>query len=342
MTSRGAAAPAARRLCAVNRGLRALPSTAVQPSCGRAGSGAAPAAGEAQLQADALLAEHRYLFELMGFVVLPGVLSAAELAVLNVKVDVNIGGRGGADWVGNARFGENPAAFDDMMAGQKENLSGGYLDWGSEFVDLLDHPKLLPYLGFTLDAGRTNRGRYYGSAVNGGTNGIRLDRLYGIEQHAGPLREGGFHQDWEGQYSFERGVMRNSLVVAAYNLKDSGGEDGGFCCLPGSHKAHLEMPQTFQKALNGPGNGLPAGAVVPLAPAGSVILFSEALVHATSAWTSGRHHRRVLLYKYAVKHVAQGRDAVPPATVPLSSQQQLLFAAPQEGLEATFRPVVRE
>ena len=52
---------------------------------------------------------------------------------------------------------------------------------------------------------------------------MRLDRFYGIHMRAGPASLG-LHQDIEGSYSFVRGAMRNTLVVAAWNLTDSGGE----------------------------------------------------------------------------------------------------------------------
>ena len=43
--------------------------------------------------------------------------------------------------------------------------------------------------------------------------------------------------------------------------------------------------------------------VVPEVPAGSAILFTEALTHGTAAW-QGPHERRSLLYKYCVSHIA--------------------------------------
>ena len=144
--------------------------------------------------------------------------------------------------------------------------------------------------------------------------------------------------DWEGSYSFQRGEMRNNLVVIAYNLTDSGGELGGFTILPGSHKANIKMPPYFNDRLNGPENGTPMGAVCPVAPAGSVIMFSEASVHATHGFVKEGHKRRVLLYKYAQKHVAQGRDAVGPSSLPMTEEQAALFSAPQEGRAVTFRP----
>ena len=84
---------------------------------------------------------------------------------------------------------------------------------------------------------------------------------------------------------------------------------------------------------------MPPGVVCPEVAAGSCLLFSEASVHATHGFLDPHHKRRVLLYKYAQKHVAQGQDAVPPTLVPLTERQSVLFSPPQEGRAATFRPL---
>lgn len=111
----------------------------------------------------------------------------------------------------------------------------------------------------------------------------------------------------------------------------------GGCCQ--SHKANLALPPSFNRRLNGPGNGTPPGVVCPEVAAGSCLFFSEACVHATHGFLDPRHKRRVLLHKYAQKHVAQGQDAVPPVQVALTERQALLFSPSQEGRAATFRPL---
>ena len=80
------------------------------------------------------------------------------------------------------------------------------------------------------------------------------------------------------------------------------------------------------------------GAAVPFAPAGSVTIFTEALVHGTVSWRA-EHTRRSLLFKYSAKHVAQGRDAVPPTSQKLTEAQARLFRPPQEnGSGDVFHP----
>jgi hypothetical protein len=66
--------------------------------------------------------------------------------------------------------------------------------------------------------------------------------------------------------------------------------------------------------------------MLPDAPAGSVTLFSEALVHGTAEWRSP-HPRRVLLLKYAVPHVIQSVPA-PPKTVTLALGVKVILTPP--------------
>lgn len=67
---------------------------------------------------------------------------------------------------------------------------------------------------------------------------------------------------------------------------------GGFCCLPGSHKANFELE--FGE-LTGYAEDIPVSA-------GDVVLFTEALTHG-SRWR-GPGQRRVLIYKYCPGTVA--------------------------------------
>jgi hypothetical protein len=174
-----------------------------------------------------MLEDHRYLFDLQGFCVVPNVLTPAEVGELNGIVDAHpeMRGRGNNDWVGKARFGENPGAYQEAINATADAWHGspGFLNWGLPFTRLLDHPRILPYLAMLLDGFIPGSNTQEPMTRSTASTGIRLDRCYGIEQTTGSFRQGGFHQDWEGQYSFERGALRNSLVVVAWNLTDSGG-----------------------------------------------------------------------------------------------------------------------
>ena len=243
----------------------------------------------------------KYLFDLNGYLVIEDVLNAAELAVLNGIVD----GR------------ELPADSRLVSYAGGRHTCPGFLDWGQPFVDLLDHPAVLPVLRFRLG------------------DCFRLDRLYSIVTSPGqPM--GKLHSDYGASsplagsvpgeyYPFPLNEIHSGFVVVSWNLTGSGPGRGGFCCLPGSHKSNYRLPRQIAEE----GEDSPH-VVLPEAPAGSVTLFTEALTHGTSAWR-GPHQRRTLLFKYCVSQMAWGSGRVrPPAGCALTPRQQQLLAEPAE------------
>ena len=93
--------------------------------------------------------------------------------------------------------------------------------------------------------------------------------------------------------------------------------------LPGSHKSNFKMPQRIQDRPE----DTPC-VVIPNAPAGSVILFTESLTHGTASWR-GPHDRRSLLYKYCVSQISWTNKRVQsPAAIELTPRQKILFCEP--------------
>ena len=86
--------------------------------------------------------------------------------------------------------------------------------------------------------------------------------------------------------------------------------DGGFACIPGSHKANYRPPGEVL-ALDADW-----GCVAQVAaPAGSVVIFNEALVHGTLPWRPKGRLRRSILFKCSPGYIAWGSapDACPIA-----------------------------
>ena len=242
----------------------------------------------------------QYLFDVQGYLVIENVLSPDELAALNRHIDEQ----------------ELPTPGKVQRFGSAPDGSG-FLQWGKPFCDLLDHPKIMPILRFRLG------------------DCFRLDRIYGMYMEEGMPR-GGLHADYGATsptakaqpgeyYSFRDNEIHNGFVVVTWNLADTGPEHGGFCCIPGSHKSNYKLPQQIA--------GAPEDApcvIIPSAPAGSAILFTEALTHGTAAW-SGKHQRRSLLYKYCVSHIAwTSRRVALPEAIELSERQKILFREPAD------------
>lgn len=222
---------------------------------------AGPAAAHRQVGG---LSDHeRYLFDTQGFIVRRGVLSAHEVQALNVAVDLL----------------SLPEPGDPILSQRfYRHLLGARC-----FRDLIDHAAV-------FEAVLEMCGEF-----------VRLDHAYGIVMNPGQrglgLHGGGTPHDPAQYYEVRGGRMYNGLVAAQWALVDHRPGDGGFGCIPGSHRASFPLP-----------SAVPQDWIVevPLA-AGDVVLFTEALTHCTLPW-SGPSTRRTLLYKYAPGHLAWGKD----------------------------------
>ena len=77
------------------------------------------------------------------------------------------------------------------------------------------------------------------------------------------------------------------------------------------------------------------------APAGSVTLFTESLIHGTARWEAD-YERRTLLYKYCVSNMSWGSTRVlAPEGYQLTPRQIRLLADPGDPM-VHFQPIVQE
>lgn len=219
-----------------------------------------------------MTAEERFLFDLQGYLVVKGVLGADELKTLNEIADERI-------------------AKDEKPNELNWRRSRCSL-WAQECVDLIDHEKMLPYWTSLL-------GPYF-----------RLDHDYCLFMQKGAVGgqlHGGAHaahRAGDHWYKFQDGVMRNGLTVFTYNLAPANKGDGGFACVPASHKTNFltKLPgdvRAFRREAH--------YVVQPELEAGDVVIFTEALIHGTMPWTAD-HQRRGLLYKYSPGHSAWSQN----------------------------------
>ena len=257
---------------------------------------------------DALLEEQQYLFDLNGYLVIENVLSAEEVAELNALVDAQ----------------DLPPPADNFprfgsAAGAVRKSGAGFLQWGEPFVRLLDHAALLPILRLRL--GECFRlERLYGMYMRKGSPAGRLHADYGAIAPNATSVPGEF-------YPFRDNRMSAGFAVAAWNLRDTGPDVGGFCCIPGSHKSSYRIPRGIHEAHE----DSPWVKILE-APAGSLTVFTEALTHGTARW-DGDYERRTLLYKYCVSNMSWGMTRVtPPEGIKLSPRQQQLLAGPGDPL----------
>ena len=234
--------------------------------------------------------QERYLFDLQGYLVISNALNADQLTGLNALLDERI-----------AR---------EMDAEASTYRFGDLLSWGQPYVDLLDNPRVESQLTEIL-------GELF-----------RIDHLYldvirsGLSPIGATLHGGGTPFNQVNFYDFRNGSMYSGLFVVAYNLADVGPEDGGFACVPGSHKSNYPFPnewrdltdrQPFVERITG--------------PAGTAVLFTEALTHGPLPWY-GTSERRTLFYKYH-HHGGAWSSAYPvPEGLSVSERQRRILEPP--------------
>ena len=209
----------------------------------------------------------KYQFDLYGYLVVPDVLTTDEVAALNSLLD------------------------EKIIAEKKQETNtfrlGGLLSWGKAYRDLVAHPRLLPYL----------------YALVGEKCRLDHDYLDVIRQGLGPigatLHGGGTPHDPSQYYRVVDGRMVNGLIVAVIALKDVNPGDGGFACVPASHKANFRLPKDWADMSE---TVAPCVTAVPC-KAGSVVFFTEALTHGTFPWR-GKDERRTIFLKYTPHFIA--------------------------------------
>jgi ectoine hydroxylase-related dioxygenase (phytanoyl-CoA dioxygenase family) len=202
--------------------------------------------------------QERYLFDLQGFLVVPDALAPDHVRELNAMMDEHIAA-------------ECPA---DMRTHRFGNL----LRWGRAYLDLVDNPRITGYLeellgpNFRLD-------HDYADVIRSGKGPIGT-RLHGAGTPFDPAQ----------YYRFHNGRMYNGLSVVAYNLRDVHPGDGGFACVPGSHKSNCRFPDEWRE--------LEEAQPFVARVTGPAVIFTEALTHGTLPW-NGRDERRTIFYKYS-------------------------------------------
>ncbi|MBT3268569.1 hypothetical protein HN371_15545 [Candidatus Poribacteria bacterium] len=241
--------------------------------------------------------EERFLVDVEGYLLIKNVLTQEEVARLNALAD---------------------EAFPMKPEDEGIRRTSRVTEWGDPFKDLMDHPKVLPYL-LDLIGPRFRLDHDYCIFMPKGATG---GNLHGGENGAGRGYEG---DHW---YRFRDGEMRNGLCVFTFFLAHADEGDGGFACVPGSHKANYlsYLPgdvRRFERAAH--------YVKQPAVEAGDVLFFTEALIHGTMPWTAD-HERRALLYKYSPGHSAWSNkyyDA--DAFNSLTDQQRRILAPPSMG-----------
>lgn len=234
--------------------------------------------------------EQRFIFDVQGYLVIENALPPEQVQRMVAAMEEH-GIREPENDPGKSRF-------------------SGFLKWGEDWRNLIDHPAVLPVLTELLGPR------------------FRLDHAYGMAMRA--AGEGGgeglHHQAGmfsNGCYYVNHGTtMHNGLVVVSFALTDIGPGMGGFACIPGSHKALYPVPEPWYGVLNNP--------MIRQVPqkAGDVVVFTESLTHGTMPWKDPDTERRSVLLKYCPGYMGWSPNIMAADIEGLTERQQLLLQKP--------------
>jgi hypothetical protein len=261
----------------------------------------------------------RYLFDLTGYLVIEGILTPGEVRMANKAIDRH-----------QEQIRVRPQ--EQSLAGGSPTLRGefgrgelgGMLEWEEPwclpFRGLIAHPRLVPYLNALLGFGFRMDHCMTLITMEKGAEGFRF------HGSSGP----GF--DPNQYYIVRDGRMHNGLTVVTVQLTDVNPGDGGFALIPGSHKCNFVCPPALLRY-----EALQDQVRQIACPAGSAVIFTEAVTHGTLPWVAD-HPRRSLLTRYTAGNMAY----VPSYPVPAwaNERQRAVMEPPYHA--RLQRPILTE
>jgi hypothetical protein len=251
----------------------------------------------------------KYLFDIHGYLVIEGMLSPDEVAAANAAVDAH---------AGNINLRPNDLAHGSKTLSGSEGRGdlGGVLTWDPPHCDvfrqMIAHPNSKRFLEEVCGPG------------------FRLEGLGIITMNPGAegfwFHEGGEPHDRSRSYLYRNGRMFTGMTNIAVQLADVGPEDGGFACVPGSHRANFPCPDDIRlyEAHQDRFRQIPAKA-------GDGVLFCECLMHGALPWVA-EHQRRSVIIRYnsgVQSEAIMGTWTPPDFFGELTEDQQAVITPPQ-------------
>jgi len=228
--------------------------------------------------------EEKYYFDLRGYLVVEGALSDTEVKACNDAIDHY------ADEIQTRENGQLARGSSVLEGTKGRRELNGMLAWPEPyrepFRNLLVHPTVVSRLnefsgkGFRLD---------HGPGLNSARKGTEGHTLHGAGEPFSPAVW--YHQ--QNDKIFCRGI------TVAWQLTNVNPGDGGFACVPGSHKAAEPTPEGVRSIEDDMGL-----VVQPAMKAGDVLFFAETMTHGALPW-KGEGERRSVLYKYTSRAAAR-------------------------------------
>lgn len=231
-----------------------------------------------------------YLFDLNGFLLLPGLLSAEEVADANARIDAiprTLPRSGWHGWVQRENHPEHRGISYQQV-----------YELGGVFERMIDHPRYLNYV-LRFIGGQDTFDCYHGPAF--------IDENFFSIRGPGeaiPMHSGGHEGCKRTAFHYHNGRFQCGQINVLTAFTDIGPDDGATMVIPGSHKSNLIHPaflrrnrhQEWSDKGGGSVDGV-EGAIEVHMKAGDAILFVDSICHG-SARRVNSGDRRISVYRY--------------------------------------------
>ncbi len=230
-----------------------------------------------------------YLFDLQGFILLRGALTADEVAACNRCVDAIPRALPRGGWFGHVQREDHP---------EHRGISYQQIyEAGEPFERLIDHPSYINYV-LRFVGGQDTFDYHHGP--------LFIDENFFNIRGPGesiPLHSGGDSRCLRLQYRYHNGRFHCGQINVLIAHTDIGPGDGATMVIPGSHKSNIIHPAFLRVKTDqwGEGNGGSAeeteGAVEVSMRRGDALIFVDACCHG-SARRTNPGERRISVYRY--------------------------------------------
>jgi hypothetical protein len=226
----------------------------------------------------------KYFFDLQGFIIRPGVLSAAEVRELNATLDA----------IPRLEPGEWYGAVHAHSYGTKDGVNYQQIyEAGEPFERLIDHPAWIEPIKCFVGGANTFDYKHGPLFIDENMVNFR-----GPGEAIG-LHSGGNARTKRNQYHFHGGDFMCCQVNALVALTDIGPGDGATMLIPASHKQNFAHPDLMlhQMKPGGASGDECEGAIEVHMKAGDALIFTDAICHG-SAKRVNPGQRRIAVYRY--------------------------------------------
>lgn len=230
----------------------------------------------------------RIVFDLKGYLVKPAVLKPEEIATIKDLV---------------LRQQNDPAS----LPVHERQLPGG------AFASLIDHPEVIKILLNVIDPD---------------INKIRLENVFLSYREKGEGKwephAGGRTTNPNYAYNFHDGKIYSGMTRVVWELTEVIENQGGTCFLPGSHKANYNIRTNPLASIDAKDSGLWESYSCP---AGSLVIFSEAVRHSGDVWRNQNNPRLAIFCAYNHINVRHHKPNIPKEVLDkLEPKHQRFFA----------------